>query len=206
MSLLWETHVPACPRRPLSDPTSVSFSLPPLFSRPIPNQTLHTHRIILPVQIRNVHIQWAVQPRVTQQLLYRTHSATQSVTRGPMLGRQQCETDLAGLKMYVRMTYRRDKLYFRRCKRIVLWDVEGQQPEAAGVWRGLVSGTFEDGFPAEEVFVTGGAEVKDCVVWRVAKVGDLVCEAFERGRAAGFAGKAVAGAFGGAPRHVEGKI
>lgn len=38
-------------------------------------------------------------------------------------------------------------------ERVIRWDLDVEEPETAGVWGALVSGTFEDGFPDEEICV-----------------------------------------------------
>jgi len=68
-----------------------------------------------------------------------------------VLARQQREADLAGLEMHVCVADGRDEFHGRWGERVVGGDGEGEEPEAAGVGRGLVSGAFEDGFPVVEV-------------------------------------------------------
>lgn len=98
---------------------------------------------------------------------------------------EQCQTDLASLKMYIGMADGCDETDLRWRERIVGWYLDGEQPKTATVGRGLVAGTFEDCFPAEEVLVAGGAKVKNSVTRVVAEITNLVRETLERAGSAG---------------------
>lgn len=77
---------------------------------------------------------------------------------------QQCQTDLSGLEMDIWMTDWCYEFDLWGCERIVLGNFEREEPEATCIRRGLVSGTFEDCFPAKEIVVVGWTEMEDCVV------------------------------------------
>jgi len=145
------TQMPASPRLSLCNPTRTALALPPPLGGPIPHQTLPADAIVLAHQIGDIDVQRAVEARITQQLLDRAHDAAERVAGRPVLARQQREADLAGRKVHVRVADGRDELHGRRGQRVVGRDGQGEQPEAAGVGRGLVARAFEHGFPVVQV-------------------------------------------------------
>ena len=92
-----------------------------------------------------------------------------------MLAAQQCEADLARLELDVWMADWRDESNVGRGEGVVGGYRDGEQPEPAVV--GRPADAFEDGFPVEEVFVGGGAEVEERWVGLGAVLLDLLREA-----------------------------
>lgn len=68
----------------------------------------------------------------------------------------------------------RNETHGGRRKWVVWGDLYGKQPEAARVWGAVVTRTFEDCFPGEEVRVGGGTKVEDAVRRLGAEGGDFV--------------------------------
>ena len=100
-----------------------------------------------------------------------------------MFSIQQRQTYLARLKVDVGVTDGCFESDFWWRERVIGWDVDGEEPEAANVGAAGIAWAFEDGFPVEEVGVGGGAEVEASFAGLGGEVLQFVVETFEgRGR------------------------
>ena len=148
------------PRLQLANPPTRALPTPPLVSCVEPNQPLCANCVAIPVQIRNIYIQRTIQPGITEQLLDRTQRAAKRVRRSPVFTRQQRQANLTGQEVDVGVAYLRFECDFRWSGRIVAGDRDGEEPEAAGIGRGVVAWAFQHGLPLEEVFFIDWAEVQ----------------------------------------------
>jgi len=107
-------------------------TLPPLRHRIKPDQGLGTHIILLPEQLRDIHIQRAVRLSARQQLMYARHGGRDGVCRRPRR-LEQIEADLAGLEVDVGVADGGDEADGGRGVRVGGWNVDVEGPAAAWV-------------------------------------------------------------------------
>ena len=96
-----------------------------------------------------------------------------------MLPIQQGQTYLARLEVDVGVADGCFEGDFGWRQWVVGWDVDGEEPEAAGVGAAGIAQAFEDGFPKEEVGVGRGPEVEASFARLGGEVLELVVEALE---------------------------
>jgi hypothetical protein len=115
------------PTSPLTPPP-----LEPLRLGIKPYQRLGAHIILLPKQLRNIHIERTIRLRTRQQLMHTRQRRSNSIRRRPRL-LQQIEADLACLEVDVRVANWGYKADCGRGERVGGRDVDGEFPEAAWV-------------------------------------------------------------------------
>ena len=86
--------------------------------------------VLLPKQLRDIHIEWTVRLRACQQLVDARHGRCDGVCRCPA-GLEQVQADFTSLEINVWVADGRDEADGRRGEGVVVGDVDIESPAAA---------------------------------------------------------------------------